>query len=219
MNGKGQQMTTPGERIRQAREAKGLSQTDLARRVGVKQPSIQNIENGRTKDPRKLMEIAAVLDIPLAELRPTMATLNRIVAQPPAVANPQADFPVFFASPAAGNDEGWVLSPEPVEYVERPSLLATVRGSYGLRVSGSAMEPAYEPGDIVFVHPYLPPVLDSDVLLRGEAEGLLRGTIRRLVGETSSAWRVRQWNPRRDSELARSEWPKADRVVGKYNRK
>ena len=57
------------------------------------------------------------------------------------------------------------------------------------------------------------------VLLRGEAEGLFRGTIRRLVGESPSAWRVRQWNPRRDSELARSEWPKADRVVGKYNRK
>ena len=210
-------MTTPGERIRQAREARGLSQTDLARRVGVKQPSIQNIENGRTKDPRKLMEIAAVLDIPLAELRPTMATLSRIVAQPPAVANPQADFPVYFASPAPG--EGWVLSPEPVEYVERPSLLATVRDSYGLRVSGSAMEPAYEAGDIVFVHPYLPPVADSDVLLRGEAEGLLRGVIRRLVGETQSAWHVRQWNPRRNSELARHQWPRADRIVGKYNRK
>ena len=212
-------MTSPGERIRQAREAKGLSQTDLARQVGVKQPSIQNIENGRTKDPRKLMEIAAVLDIPLAELRPTMAALNRIVTQPPAVSNPQADFPVFFASPAASSDATWLLSADPVEYVERPSLLATVRDSYGLRVSGSDMEPAYEPGDIVFVHPYLPPVADSDVLLRGEADGVPRGIIRRLVRETETAWQVRQWSPRRDAEMARSKWPRAHRIVGKYNRK
>ncbi len=42
-----------GERIRQARKTKGLSQTDLAKRIGVTQPAIANWESG-VHDPRRL---------------------------------------------------------------------------------------------------------------------------------------------------------------------
>lgn len=42
-----------GERIRQARKSKGLSQTDLAQRIGVTQPAIANWESG-IHDPRRL---------------------------------------------------------------------------------------------------------------------------------------------------------------------
>ncbi|PQA89647.1 helix-turn-helix domain-containing protein [Hyphococcus luteus] len=42
-----------GERIRQARKTKGLSQSDLAKRIGVTQPAIANWESG-VHDPRRL---------------------------------------------------------------------------------------------------------------------------------------------------------------------
>ncbi len=55
-----------GERIKQARKSHGLSQVDLARRVGVSQPAIANWESG-VHDPRRLMlaKLAEVLEAPL----------------------------------------------------------------------------------------------------------------------------------------------------------
>jgi len=55
-----------GERIRQARKSRGLSQADLARRIGVSQPAIANWESG-VHDPRRmtLAKLAETLDAPL----------------------------------------------------------------------------------------------------------------------------------------------------------
>jgi len=62
--------TTPaasiGERIRQARKAGGLNQSDLAERVGVTQPAVANWESG-VHDPRRLMlaKLAEALSVPM----------------------------------------------------------------------------------------------------------------------------------------------------------
>ena len=49
-----------GERVRQARELKGFTQTELARRVGVKQPTIAHIETGRSKPSKEVLEAIAL---------------------------------------------------------------------------------------------------------------------------------------------------------------
>jgi len=41
-------MTSMGARIKALREAQGLSITEAARRIGIKQPSMSNIESGKT---------------------------------------------------------------------------------------------------------------------------------------------------------------------------
>ncbi len=55
-----------GERIRQARKTSGLSQSDLAARIGVSQPAIANWESG-VHDPRRLTlaKLADALEAPL----------------------------------------------------------------------------------------------------------------------------------------------------------
>ena len=55
-----------GDRIKQARKNHGLSQADLARRVGVSQPAIANWESGM-HDPRRLVlaKLAEILETPL----------------------------------------------------------------------------------------------------------------------------------------------------------
>lgn len=45
-------MPTIGARVAALREARGLSQPELAKRIGISQPSLFNIENGRTKTLR-----------------------------------------------------------------------------------------------------------------------------------------------------------------------
>jgi transcriptional regulator with XRE-family HTH domain len=53
-----------GDRLRHARKEKGLSQTDLAERIGVSQPAVANWESG-VHDPRRVMlaKIADVLSV------------------------------------------------------------------------------------------------------------------------------------------------------------
>lgn len=58
------------EKIVLLREAKGWSMTELAKRAGIKQPSLWLIENGRTKKPKfdTLAGIASALGVPVQEI-------------------------------------------------------------------------------------------------------------------------------------------------------
>lgn len=53
------------DRFKQAREAAKLTQDELGELVGVSQVSIVKIENGKTKDPRKINDFARVLGVPV----------------------------------------------------------------------------------------------------------------------------------------------------------
>jgi transcriptional regulator with XRE-family HTH domain len=56
--------------IRELRQKKGWTQTELARRAGVKQGVLSCIESGRTKNPRSdtLAAIAAALGVSVERL-------------------------------------------------------------------------------------------------------------------------------------------------------
>lgn len=56
-------MNTLAERLKFAREKKGLSQAQLAESVGLSQQSVWKIENGDTLQPRKIKEIAKALEV------------------------------------------------------------------------------------------------------------------------------------------------------------
>lgn len=59
-------MTVLAKRVQARREALGISQSELARRVGVSAQSIQSLESGRTKSFRKVIELARALEVPLS---------------------------------------------------------------------------------------------------------------------------------------------------------
>ena len=56
---------TLGSRIRQAREHYGMSQTELARRIGVSATALKMIESGKTADPgvSRIIRIAETLNV------------------------------------------------------------------------------------------------------------------------------------------------------------
>ena len=62
------QTKTLAERVRKKRLEKGWTQGQLAALVGTSQSVIQKIENGRSLRPRKLDEIATVLNVSLCWL-------------------------------------------------------------------------------------------------------------------------------------------------------
>ncbi|MCP5922212.1 helix-turn-helix domain-containing protein, partial [Klebsiella pneumoniae] len=56
-------MNTLAERLKIAREKKGMSQAQLADLIGLSQQSVAKIENGDTLQPRKIKERAKALDV------------------------------------------------------------------------------------------------------------------------------------------------------------
>lgn len=133
------------------------------------------------------------------------------------------DFPVYYSSGATGlADHGVIIvSAEPVEYIERPTLLMKVKNSYGMRVGDTTMEPAYRLGDVIFLHPFMHAAADSYVLLRSESNeshGQKRAMIGLLLGESLTHWNLRKYNPPADFSVLKTDWPIADHIAGKYNR-
>ncbi len=56
-------METLAQRLRYARERLGLSQSELARRTGLRPQAVQFIEAGRVQRPRNLLDLASVLAV------------------------------------------------------------------------------------------------------------------------------------------------------------
>jgi len=52
-----------GDRVKFRRDAMGLTQAELAEKVGTSQQSIEQLEGGKTKRPRYLPELASFLDV------------------------------------------------------------------------------------------------------------------------------------------------------------
>jgi transcriptional regulator with XRE-family HTH domain len=209
-----------GERIRRAREAKGLSQAQLAKAIGITQPAIQDIEKGDTKRSRYLHDIAGYLGLEI-ESRALPGLAEESAGYIPARAlMGSRDFPVY--SSAEGGSGQIILSADPVDWVPRPVPVARVPKAYGLYIVGDSMVPEFEPGDVALVNPHLPLLGNATYIFYAEMEGEARATIKRLRRATSEQWLVTQWNPpagmKSDFALARREWRVAHRVLGKYYR-
>lgn len=56
-------MTFIGKRVKARREELGISQTVLAKRIGVSGPSLSQLESGKIKRSRRMSKLAAVLKV------------------------------------------------------------------------------------------------------------------------------------------------------------
>lgn len=56
-------LKTFGQRLKAVREARNKSQTDLARDIGVSQPSILSMESGKTEKTKHLLALAKALEV------------------------------------------------------------------------------------------------------------------------------------------------------------
>lgn len=209
-----------GAVIRSAREAKGLSQADLARAIGIKQQSLDSVESGKTAKSKYLPEIAAELG-----LKPDDIGLPKEAA--PAtdgwmptsqILQPGRDFPIY-ASVEGGPGE-IIRSTEPVDWYPRPAPVAHVRDAYGLYVVGESMAPEFDPGDIALVNPILPAMPGKPCIFYSERQGEARATIKRFLRATNGQWHVFQHNPphgmTKEFTLSKKEWGICHRVLGKY---
>lgn len=86
-------MTGLGTRLYNSRKVLGLSQADLARKVGISQQAIDRIENGITQNPRKIVFLAQALSVSPDWL--ATGNINSTLSHPTSTGNASAA-PAFF---------------------------------------------------------------------------------------------------------------------------
>jgi phage repressor protein C with HTH and peptisase S24 domain len=124
--------------------------------------------------------------------------------------------PVYAA--AMGGAGHLIITFDPIEDLAPPPELLSVKGAYGILITGESMVPAYRPGETAWVHPHLRPIRESDVVLyhvppHGEAEAI----VKTLVTWNSENWTLRQYNPAKEWTESRIDWPVCHRIIGKRN--
>ena len=116
----------------------------------------------------------------------------------------------------------FVVKKQMLERIDMPSPLSGRAGAYGLFVSGSGMAPAFRYGDIALVDPLLPPIeLTEVVLVRAERhEGEEVKLIATLLSYDEKNWTAStSASEQNKTKMSRAEWPKCNRIVGKYARR
>lgn len=203
-----------GENVRKFRQEKGWSQDELARRIGVRQGTINAIEQGgRTK---YLAELARVFGKTVDELDPPAA--GTVPLAPPSLYGVR-DFPVYAS--AEGGPGEVIRSTDPIDWVPRPAPAQTPE-AYCILISGESMYPEFRPGDSAIVNPKLPIIGGEVYVFYRELQGEARATIKQLRRQSAEVWQVLQHNPpagqKPEFNLPRREWQWAHRVIGKYSR-
>lgn len=211
----------------------GLSQGDLAMRIGMTQQGIAAIESGKSSRPQKLRELARALllsedyllddkqdpDTPLPAdyVRTSGQAVTSVIPGQMLEAGPRLLMPVF--SGAQGGDGKLIISTDPIDRIRMPAFLENVPGAYGLYVDGESMVPAFYPGDTALVNPHLRPQRGKNVILYHTPPGGedSEAIIKRLIGWNDRQWELEQWNPHMQFKEYRQEWPVCHVVVGKHD--
>jgi SOS-response transcriptional repressor LexA len=84
-----------------------------------------------------------------------------------------------------------------IDWIRRPAIFDGRRDVYALYVTGSSMEPRFEPGDPVVVDPKRPPRPGDDVIVQliDHDDVVRTSLVKRLVRRTATSLELRQYNP------------------------
>jgi len=178
--------TTLGASIKRARLAQGLTQEQLAKRLGVSRPTITMWESGATTpNARKLEELARAIGLTESELfgepAPNIRSgpnTNRWVPE------------VSWVQAGAWTEVAEVTDVS--EAVHWPCPVACSPRTFCLRVEGDSMAPAYPPGSLIYVDPEVPPEPGKRVVAM--CDSWEKATFKQLVVDGDSRY-LKAMNP------------------------
>lgn len=125
--------------LRQARKAKGLTQSEVAHAIGLTQNGYSYWENGKAKiDKDQLLKLAELFEVSTDYLLGNTSTSYSKGVRIPVLGEVAAGIPIEAVE-------------DIVDYEEVDAALAATGDFFGLRVKGSSMEPRIREGDVVIV--------------------------------------------------------------------
>lgn len=161
-----------GERLREAREKKSMTQKELAQRAGIAPAMVWRLESGKARTTRHLRKLADCLDV-------STDWLTGAASEGASEGLPVLDW-----------DLTTVLGAVPLalaQVYEDSEARRPVGGRYALTVPGSAMAPAFQPGDTLIVESvtdWCPDDREGYVVAVHEG----RATVRAIVRDGAATW-------------------------------
>jgi transcriptional regulator with XRE-family HTH domain len=227
--------------LKAARKSLGITQEQMAERLGVSPPQISRWENGRDGIPSQRMAalceayqggidelLGAALHLPGT----TNVVRNNAVPfryEGAADVSLPRDVPIFGTSLGAPQDfDGTAIeqttlnSGEVIGYLPRPTVLNGQRAVYGLYVQGGSMAPRFEDGDTLFAQDSRqgrPPRIGDDVIVYlvemdgDDGERASAVLVKRLVRRTSDYIELEQFGPAAVFRIAVRQVLRIDRVI------
>jgi phage repressor protein C with HTH and peptisase S24 domain len=194
-------------------ESQGITLETASTRSGLDRSYLRKMLDRPGASPRgeTLQKIAAGLGVSATwlltgdestkhnEVRPAFTTLPERGSMP-------NDVPVLGTAAGSHLRGAFQLSADPVDYVRRPPALSGAKDIYALFVEGTSMEPQYNPGDLVYIHPHKPPRFGDAVIIQcsNGADGEMEATIGILAKRTAEAITIRKHNPAAEIQIKRS---------------
>lgn len=201
------------ERIRSAREARGITQKAIADHFGIKPVSVTQWESGKSKpETDKFPELAKLLgvrlewlinnegerDLPSGEGGPIMPPEVRSAEVPvPERQSMPTNVPVM-GNAAGGAKADFFLNGEIVDYVRRPPGIAHQTGVFALYVVGTSMYPKFEEGALIYATSTKPARVGDYIVVETYSDGhdsTTGGFVKRLEKRTATKIFCRQFNP------------------------
>lgn len=198
-------MSTLADRLRQAIKQSGLSEAEVARRVGISQQAVNSLVRGRSTETAHIVKLADVLQVNVVWLdkgQGQMRDVNiRQGANPEPVvvgASMPKDVPVLGTAIGGAEGDFQLNTGEIMDFVRRPPGLLGNKGIFAVYLNGDSMEPWRVQGDPIYCDPHRRPRPGQHVLV--EMLPLQEGEpgpayVKKLVAETPTQIRLAQYNP------------------------
>lgn len=106
-----------------------------------------------------------------------------------------------------------VMSEGPIEWIERPDIVARVPDAYSLIITGTSMVPRYEPGDMIILHPHRPVRQNDHVAIQETKEGGTHVSVKRFEKMDNDHIVTTQYNPPAEVRFRRDQVAAMHRIL------
>ena len=184
-------MDTIGKRVAFARKLRKLSQAEVAKNVGIAQPTLSELERGLSDGTKFIVQLASALKVSVVWLESGEGLMEnddynvvpgpRIGGEVPIISWVQAgDYRLVVDNFQPGDCEDTVTA-----------TIRVKRHTYALRVQGDSMEPDFREGDILIVEPEMD-AEPGDFVIAKNGDG--EATFKKLVKDGPD-WYLKPLNP------------------------
>jgi len=211
-------------RLKQLRMGRGWSLAQLGEMIGTSGQNVSKIELGKARltldwvtkfarafdiDPLELMRDEQHLRV-APSLAGTVATAPERLPVSQQSVDRNDLIPVRSAG-RGGNGQTMFLTDGPIDYTRRPNALQTVRDAYAVYMVGDSMSPRYEPGWLLYVHPFKPPTRGRAVVVTLRDDVVL---VKEWVSQDAATLTLRQLNPEEELRFPLADVREIHLVVG-----
>ena len=181
-------------KIRSLRKERGISGSELARRIGVEAHTLRRYERGEVQPPHETAgAIASFFNV-------TLEAVLGMEERTEGMGIGRTTIPVY--GRAEGGSGIVNFDQPPIDHIEKPGYLDAVDDCYALAVVGDSMEPRFFAGEILIVNPFRAPRFNDFVVVQSRKNNDLLAIAKRFVRHTEKTLTLHELNPDRDIEIA-----------------